>query len=77
MRGLVMLKPEYQQYVLEQLFKLPVEVRDAYLFAQIDLGKAHYLGATNQSGPELSIEANKHGIKTKYFGRHHERRSDN
>lgn len=70
MRGLVMLKQEYQYEVLEHLFGLPVEVREAYMFAQVDLDKAYYLGATDKSGPELSIEANKRGIKAKYFGGH-------
>lgn len=74
MRGLVLLKPEYQIEVLEWVFKLPLEVRDAYMYAQIDLGKAYYLGTTELSGPELAIEANKKGIKTKYFGGHREPR---
>lgn len=65
-----MLKPEYQIDVMEAMFSLPVDVREAYLFAQIDLGKAYYLGATEMSGPELSIEANKKGIRTKFFGGH-------
>jgi hypothetical protein len=75
MNGLILVKPEYQMEVLEQAFKLPPEVRDAFLFSQVDLGKAYFLGTTKLSGPELSIEANKQGVKTKYFGGHtHEHR---
>lgn len=62
-----MLNQDTKLEILEEMFKLPVEEREAFLMKAVEEKKAVYLGATDKSAPELATEFIKHGIRAKSY----------
>lgn len=53
--------------MVEQLYSLPVEEREAALAKMVKERKAQYLGHTDKTAPELAVDLIKHGVKTKSY----------
>lgn len=66
-RGLVMIYPEFQWEIYEQMFKFPVEERTDCLFKMVQEVKGEILGYTEKTAPEIAIEFIKHGIKAQSY----------
>ncbi len=62
-----MLNSETQLELLEQMFKLPPEEREAFLNKAVKDKKAVYLGSTDKSAPELATEFIKKGVRAKSY----------
>ena len=53
--------------IIEEAFSLPVEERYAFILKKAAEKKAEYLGSTEKSIPELSIEMIKKGLKPRSY----------
>ncbi len=66
-RGLIIIFPEYEMGVYEEMWKLPPNDRTAFLHQKVSEGKGEILGYTDKSAPELATELIKKGIKTRSY----------
>lgn len=60
--------------ILEQIYSVPVDQREALLIKLTQEKKAEFIGTTDLTGPEIATELIKKGVKAKSYGHH--KRSD-
>lgn len=66
-RGLVMFNSDDQWDIIEAIYALPLDQREAFLAKRVEEKKAVFLGVTDKTIPELAIEAIKKGFNAKSF----------
>ncbi len=65
LKGLFMFQNQWDE--LEKLFSLPVDERQAYLSKLHKQKKTEFLGVTDKTAPELSVEFIKKGVRAKSY----------
>ncbi len=62
-RGLFLITLE----IMEQIYSVPVEQREALLLKLAKEHKAEFLGSTDKTAPELATELIKKGVRAKSY----------
>lgn len=68
MNNLWLLPDDEKWQILEAIFSVPVNEREALLVKLLKDPSKAYLGTTDKSGPELAIEMIKKGVRAKSYG---------